>query len=59
MTLIGWFLVHGALTKFKYIPIVAIQPLHPLGITAKARDQIMVEAVGRSKAKVEKNTGTL
>lgn len=37
---------HGALTKFKYIPIVAIQPLHPLGITAKARDQIMVEAVG-------------
>ena len=34
------------LSLVKFIPIVAIQPLHPLGITAKARDQIMVEAVG-------------
>lgn len=56
-TLIGWFLVHGALTKFKYIPIVAIQPLHPLGITAKARDQIMVEAVGWSKLRQIKTLG--
>ena len=39
------------------IPIEAIQPLHPLGITAKARDQIMVEAVGWAKLRWKKTLG--